>query len=423
MNTKEIQRLRKKFIIISMISVFLVMLFIGGVINFVVLTVTRRAIRSTVYSIAARNGEISEMNEPEENMGKENGMMGFPSFAEAFSPDFKHNHFFVIKYSAGNIFAGIVSNTESSSERVDAKDAGAKILTGSKDFGRYGSYYYKRDAADDGSVTLTLLDCSNELATIMRVLIATGATCLFAFIVTLVLVVVFSKKAIRPEIENSLRQKQFITNASHELKTPLAVIRANTELLELTYGENEWTSSTLGQIDHMNGLIQNLVMITKAEERENRSVLSEINASEAVEQTVKPYEAVARQAEKELITEIEPEVKVKADESKIRQLAPILIDNAIKYCDGKGTIKVSLSPVKKDRSGIRLTVSNTFAEGANVDCARFTDRFYREDKSHNIDKGGYGIGLSIAESICKSYGGSIKANWKDGTIYFICQIS
>lgn len=417
MNTKEIQRLRNKFIVISMVSVFLVMLFIGGVINFVVLTVTRRAIRSTVYFIAERDGEIQE-----EMMRKDDERMGFPSFSEAFSPDFKRNHFFVIKYSSNGIFSGIVSNTETGSEIVAAKAAAQELFNGSNEFGRYGSYYYKRDIADNGYITLTLLDCTNEIATIMRVLIATAATCLFAFIVTLILVILFSKRAIRPEIENSIRQKQFITNASHELKTPLAVIRANTELLEITYGENEWTSSTLGQIDHMNGLIQNLVMITKAEEKENRSILSEINASEAVEQTVKPYEAVAKQAEKTLITEITPYVKVKADESKIRQLATILIDNAIKYCDEKGTITVSLSPVKKDRSGLRLTVSNTFAEGANTDYSRFTDRFYREDKSHNIDKGGYGIGLSIAESICKSYCGTIKASWKDGTIYFTCQI-
>ena len=115
MTAKEIQRLRYKFIGISMGSILLVMLFIGIVINTVVLTVTRRAIRSTLDQITERDGEIEEMTQ------KEEGRMDFPSFAEAFSPDFKKNHFFVIKYTSKGIFSGIVSNTQISSEIVDAK--------------------------------------------------------------------------------------------------------------------------------------------------------------------------------------------------------------------------------------------------------------------------------------------------------------
>ena len=97
-----------------------------------------------------------------------------------------------------------------------------------------------------------------------------------------------------------------------------------------------------------------------------------------------------------------------------------MIDNAIKYCDEAGKVEVELNQTKKNR--IKLTVANSYAEGKDVDYNMFFDRFYREDKSHNIDKGGYGIGLSIAESICRQYGGSIKANWKDGIISFICQL-
>ena len=168
----------------------------------------------------------------------------------------------------------------------------------------------------------------------------------------------------------------------------------------------------------MNGLIQNLVMIAKAEEREDKSKLAEINASETAEQTVTPYKALAEQTGKTLKTDIEKDVMVTSDESKLRQIITILVDNAIKYCDDNGEVDVRLNPTRHGQLRMRLVVSNSYKDGAGIDCNRFFDRFYREDQSHNIDKGGYGIGLSIAESICRQYGGNIKAAWKDGIISF-----
>ena len=168
----------------------------------------------------------------------------------------------------------------------------------------------------------------------------------------------------------------------------------------------------------MNGLIQNLVLIAKAEEREDKSKLAEINASEIIDQTAAQYKAVSEQSGKVLKTEIEKDVTITSDESRLRQLATILIDNAFKYCDDNGEVNIGLTRVKHGRAGMKLTVSNSYRDGAGIDCNRFFDRFYREDQSHNIDKGGYGIGLSIAESICRQYGGSIKAGWKDGIISF-----
>ena len=110
---------------------------------------------------------------------------------------------------------------------------------------------------------------------------------------------------------------------------------------------------------------------------------------------------------------------ITADASKIMQLTTILLDNAIKYCDSEGTVRVELV---SQRRGLRLTVSNSYKDGANVDFNKFFERFYREDKSHNIDKGGYGIGLSIAENICRQYSGDIRAAWKNGEISFICTL-
>ncbi len=447
MNSRDIQKLRRKFILIAMVSVFLVLVFIGGAINTLSLVIQRRSIRTTLEYVTehgndsagppaepgeAENTETTdstettettettdstETTETGESFGLNQERSENPSISDVFSPSYQHNHFFIISFDNTGSITEVVSNTTTEEEIESAKTNATFLYNMKRTFGRIGVYYFLRTTDDDGNLTMTFLDCTNEVSASFRLLAATIITSSIALIITFVLVLLFSDRAVRPEIENSRRQKMFITNASHELKTPLAVIRANTELLELMHGPGEWTQSTLKQVDHLNGLIQNLVMINRAEEREDRSAMTEIDVSTAIEQSVDPYESLAKQSGKALIREIQPDTRIVADESKIRQLATLLIDNAIKYCDEGGTITIALSQAKK---GIRLVVSNSFAEGEKVDYNRFFDRFYREDKSHNIDKGGYGIGLSIAESICRQYQGSIRASWKDGVISFTC---
>lgn len=416
MNKKEIERLRRKFILIAMISVFLVMLFIGGIINTVSIVTSRSAIKSTLQNIIENDGDSQENMEP--FSGEKPSA---PSMSDAFFTNFKHNHFFLFN-TEGKTLTLINDNTNNETETEAASEYAETINGWGKTFGRYGNYYYLKGENDNNESVLVLMDCSTELAASLRLLIATIATCVIALLITFFLVLILSGKMIRPEIENSERQKEFITNASHELKTPLAVIRANTELIEVSSGENEWTRSTLKQVDHMNGLIQNLVMIARAEEKANRGKAEKINATQIIKETIKPYEALASQEGKRLEEHIGDGVELSGEESKLRQLTTILVDNAIKYCDDKGTVEISLSSIKKGKTGLRLTVSNNFAEGKNADLERFFDRFYREDASHNIDKGGYGIGLSMAESVCKQASGSIKAQWKDGIISFIVQL-
>ncbi|MBR6476826.1 MAG: HAMP domain-containing histidine kinase [Lachnospiraceae bacterium] len=415
MSTKEIQKLRQKFILVAMFSFFLVMLFIGIVIVTISYTTTNFSIHSTLEKITKSGGKLQEldMDEPEFHPT-------FPSFIEAFSPTYQHNHFFLLQYDGQGELSEFTSSSSSNYENTLIKTYARYVLGLSKEYGRYGTYYYLKTPAPGNGLKLAVMDCTSELTSMLRIFSATAMTCFVALLITFVLVLILSDHMVQPEIENSKRQKQFITNASHELKTPLAVIRANTELMELTHGEDEWTKSTLKQVDHLNSLIQNLVLIAKAAEREDKSVMVEINASNAVEESVANFDALAKQSDKELRREIEKDLSIITDESKLRQLTTLLVDNAIKYCDENGTITVALSGIKKGKKGLRLSVSNTYAEGANIDCNRFFDRFYREDASHNIDKGGYGIGLSIAESICKQNGGSIHASWKDGIITFTC---
>jgi signal transduction histidine kinase len=333
------------------------------------------------------------------------------------SPEFSFStRYFAVSLDTNENVTEIKTNHIEDLTQPDAEYYAKYALRNRFGFGRTGVYYYQVKRYDNGSFLVVYLDSTNQVNSTYRVLYAALILIGFGVIVTFIFVWTFSRKAIAPEIKNAELQKSFITNASHELKTPLAVIRANTEMQEMLSGETEWTQSTMRQVDRMSGLIQNLVMISRAREKEKTAWIV-TDATKAVRETADTFSPVAKQDGKKLEIRADENVKMIASESDIRQLTSLLVDNAIKYCDKDGSIEVALSQKGK---GILLCVSNNYADGRNVDYTRFFERFYREDESHNVDHGGYGIGLSIAESLVESYNGNISVTWKDGVICFNC---
>ena len=416
MNAKEIKKLRKKFIGIAMLSFFLAMAFIGGLINVTNFIVTQAEINWTLDRIVENGGEL-------ENGAADRNMPRASSVVDIFSPAYQRSSFYLLRYDDADVETSFfASRGNPFSEDVITQTA-SEIKAQDKNRGRYQQYYYQITKDENGGTALVMLDCGTVLYSRLRLAYASVGIGVIGLLITLALVIGLSKKAVAPEIENSRKQEQFLTNASHELKTPLAVIRSNTEMQEIVGGESEWTQSTIRQVDRMNSLIQNLVMITKSRELESGYEMTKINVSEAVAETARDFVGRAETEGKRLRQKIAQGVELTADGSKIRQLTMLLLDNAVKYCDENGTVEVVLETAAKwNKKGVRLTVSNDYAAGENVDYTRFFDRFYREDKSHNIDTGGYGIGLSIAESICTQHKGSIRAQWHNGKISFICEL-
>ena len=440
MDARTIKRLRLKFILISTVTYFLVMIFMGLFINASNILLAHQQIHTVLsYMLAEEmksDDERSEENPQSDETENENedavkdGQKDDHDKAEhhenmlnQFSAEFR--------YSA-RYFSAILDKNGSPTEiktahimaltREEASAMAVKAFSKKRRFGRDGDYYYEKAVDENEYTHIIFLNCSAQIAQNMRILYISMLIAAAGLLITLVLVYISSYRMIQPEMENIRRQKQFITNASHELKTPLAVIRANNEIEEMIHGPSEWTESTMRQVERLDGLIRNLVLITRAQEKEDRSVMTRVNVTQPVEETVGPYESIAQQEHKELILNLQPDIEFVADESKIRQLASLLIDNAFKYCDENGRVTFTLDTLKKGRT-LRMICSNSYAEGASVDYSRFFDRFYREDSSHNSDKGGYGIGLSIAESICQQYGGSIDVSWKDGEISFTCLLN
>ena len=410
MNNRTVERIKKRFIAIAMLAIFLAMLFIGGTIWLSSLFVSYRAIRSGLDALIDTDLDAGDVSFAEYYIDD-------PQLTEIFSVNVREKaDYWLVKIDGDsvNIDGRYAEGTE-----VEIIYLCEEIMNGEEGYGHQGRIWYKYVDEPDGK-TIAFIDGTTEVYALRRLFLIAMIVCVAGLAVTYILVVHFSELVVASEVENFEKQKDFITNASHELKTPLSVIRANTEMSQMLNGEDEWSESTLKQIDHMNGLIANLVMISKAQELEDKTEMAPIDVSEVVETSVKSFESVALKSKITLEKNITPNVVFTADSSKIMQLTTILLDNAIKYCDENGTVRVELLAFRK---GMKLTVSNSYKDGGNVDYNKFFERFYREDKSHNIDKGGYGIGLSIAENICRQYNGDIKATWKNGEISFICLLS
>ena len=283
------------------------------------------------------------------------------------------------------------------------------------------TYEYQTSRYGDGSTMTVFLDASNYHESVRSVLILSiiGSGGLVFLIIALL--VAISRRAVEPMIRNYEAQKQFITNAGHELKTPIAIISANAELLEMMQGENEWTKSIRKQSARLSDLVADLITLTRMGEQE-RIKLHEINLSAVVTEAAESFRPVVEQQHKALVLKVDPAIHVQAEEKLAKELVNILVDNASKYCDDEGRIVVSLR--KRSRvGGAYLIVSNTYAEGAEVDYNRFFDRFYREDSSHSSEKEGYGIGLSMAQGIVvDQFRGSIRADYREGNIRFIVKL-
>ncbi len=406
MTPQRIAKMRRTFIAIATASFFVAILFMGATTFASNVIIVRSQANNTIDAILDAGGNVPT---------REN------YHGEGFQEEASYGlRFFTVSFDT----KGNVTDIDLSHVNLIGKEEAIAISEVAADpdrivgLSQYENYMYKEGPTENGSMVV-FLDCSFQLENVNKVTTNTLILTVLALVVAFIAVFAFSKRAIKSEIENANRQQKFMTNASHELKTPIAVIRANTELTEMLSGETEWTQSTLNQVDRLEGLVRDLMTIVRGEERESaEQQLSDIDVAAVVGKAVDSFKGMAQQNGKHLETSLADGVKLRGSEASIEQLTCLLVDNAIKYCDEGGSIDVSLVPARIGH-GCTLSVTNDYAEGADVDYRRFFDRFYRADESHENQQG-YGIGLSVAESICERYHGSIKASWKAGKITFTC---
>ncbi len=300
------------------------------------------------------------------------------------------------------------------------KEQVTQIMDKKKDRGYIDNYRFARFETEDGFMIIGI-DCQTDLSTVKTLLIITLVTISSCVIIVLIILIVFSKYVLKPFEENREKQRRFITDAGHELKTPIAIIQSNTEVMEMIDGESKWLSNIKQQTVRMSHLVKGLIELSKMDEQ----VLSEkekqkIILSEIVFNSVESFRVPAETKGINLSAEIAPNISVMGDLEDIVRLVGILLDNAIKYTDDRKEMKVRLS--SKSKKAV-LVVSNTCKGLDRASVPKFFDRFYRSDSSRNSETGGYGIGLSMAQMIVQNHKGKLSVNYsEDKRVIFTVEI-
>ena len=485
-----LKKLRRKFIAISMLSVSIVLIAIVGTINIANYISTNEALDARLKLIAGNGGTFPDLLE-QKNMGvegnetdsinngtstrkeppsgktdvqppedmnqadlkdnnlKDNGLKenDLKRHGISLESQFDTRYFTVTINSNGEVENIDISKIASVSSENAAEYAKKLWKSGKKGDGKSGfaesCKYLTVD--EDGSTMYIFLSCQRELSTIKTYILASVGISVFGLAVVFVMIYFFSGKILKPVSESYEKQKRFITDASHEIKTPLTIIDANTEVIEMMEGENEWTSSTRKQVARLTSLTEKLVFLSRMDEEATKLEMLEFSLSDAILDTAEPFKTVARTKGKKLTIDVTDGILYTGDEKTIRQLVSILLDNAMKYsgCSNASfeksninkknlnkttqtqndcvttinpapEIEISLKPSGKNRI---ITVWNTVDETANIKKGRqdiLFERFYRTDTSHNSKTGGFGIGLSAAYAIVKAHKGKITAESKDG---------
>ena len=429
-----IKTLRRRFVAISMLAVTLVLAGILAVIDVANYVDVKDTIETRMELLIASS--FSENYKPDNDIKPPDGGaqpeqelpprgdfggadFGDPVKDRIFKEArFDARYFSVLFDADGNIISSDISQTASVSDEraVELSKAAYGTRGGFVDH----FYYTAMESAEDdtplpdGQLRYIFLDSSRELATFssyVKASITIGAVGLILFFG---LIVFFSKLVLRPVEESYAKQKRFITDASHEIKTPLGIIGANTEVIELETGETEWTKSIRNQISRLTSLTEKLVFLSRMDEGDNTPVMVDFDFSGMVSDTAQVYTAVAQSKARDFEVRVEDGIILKGNEDNLRQAVSLLLDNAMKYSNDGGSITLSLKSYKKGKHRARLTVKNTVDDISTGSHDEMFERFYRADESRSSASGGHGIGLAVVRAIVEAHGGSIKAFSRDG---------
>ncbi len=326
------------------------------------------------------------------------------------------SRYFIVTYSADEDRRDYDLTHSGRIGRKEASDYASAVLSG-REKGYMKSWRYQKETTED-AVRVVFLSRTVQMESFFSNSVSLLVISLSGVLLMTLFAAAVSKRVVSPLVRNREKQKQFITGASHEIKTPLTVISADAQILESEIGENEWLSDILKQTEKMTQMTHRLVFLSRAEEESGKTARIEFPVSDVARETVLSYRAVALETGKTYDYDIEEALTFKGDEKAVRELMTVLIDNAFKYSDEKGNIHISLS---KKGGSVFFRVENTAPEKALEALPHFGERFFRADTSDKTE--GFGIGLSLAGAVCREHGGRLIIEKKDGhTILITAQL-
>lgn len=446
-----IKRLRTKFIRIAMLSVALVLLALSLIVNAANFISTNRDLNQTLDMIYENQGTIptkrtadteeanaqlpdtaaagEEQLPPEEDHTPPE-LEEKPDSKPSSQPDRPRGPFnaetpystryFYLRFDAdGDLDSGNFSHIAA----VTEDDADTYIKAALQHGAGYGFYTsgYKFRVVKEGEnrYIAVFLDCYQELRAVRTLAVWSGVSFAVCLALVYVLVVLLSRRAIDPVVKASEQQKQFITDAGHELKTPITVIGTSLKVLEMEVGQQKWIDKARAQTEKLRELVQSLITLCKYDEETSPLHRKPFSISEAVTDTAGSFSDFAQSKGHTIRATAAPALSYCGDEAAVRQLVSILLDNAIKYAAPETEIQVSLEQLKR---GVKLTVTNVCEQVPEGDLDRLFDRFYRPDVSRTAATGGFGIGLSIAKSIAEAHRGQIRASVQGTVISFAAEL-
>ncbi len=336
------------------------------------------------------------------------GGMGREPFGEPVPKSLGSIEFFVIMADENGKYAAALNNDDLTEET--AQDYLDKIINDKDSEGMTGNLSFCAEKKDNGTLVV-LTDRTAEMGIMRKLNRTTVIVGLVSLIILSVAAYFLSGLIVRPLKETFEKQKQFISDASHELKTPLTVISTNADVLSGEIGDNKWLNYIRDQTDRMNVLVNDLLSLTRLENSAREFITCEFDLSRAVTNAALPFECQAFESRKNFVLNVDDGIKIVGSEQHIKQMTGIFIDNALKYSKDGGTVRVSLA--KEDGKAV-LAVYNTGSGVREEEVDKLFERFYRSDESRNRSTGGYGLGLAIAKSIIDKHKFKVQVENQEG---------
>ena len=406
-----IRTLQKKFIITAMIAVSVLLLVLLGGIN-----------GMNAVSANGESEELLTMLASFEGFGPAPRPDGLREPGGLFRREMDENDrmaalTFTVRFDSEDQVESMNLERISSVSEEEAETLARTALASGRETGRLQSYRFKIVEPAEGYHSVVFLDISQTVHALLRVAALSALLGLLTWLAMLALVTLLSRRAIRPIAENIERQRQFVTDAGHELKTPLAIILANLDAMELCGGESKYSRNIRAQAQRLSTLMQNLLTLARLDENSAPADLAPLDLAQLTREAAEMFRAPAELRHLGYVVELPETLPFNGSKTLLQQLLSTLLDNAVKYCEDGGTISVRLR--QEDRAVLRI--ENTVGT-EHPPLERLFDRFYRADGSRNQKNGGFGIGLSAAQTIVRLHKGEISAHYEGDTIVFTVKL-
>lgn len=383
-----LKKMRWHFILAAMLAVFIMLVAVLAGINvWNYHTTAERADQRIQEIYGFESGKVPGMENSEENASQ-------PVPPDIFNRPDDHDpeapyttRFFIVRLDEEGNVTDVSTDFIASVTQTEAEEFARKVLNEKRQVGYYKNYRFQILAKKNDNIVI-FLNTTMELRSVRNVLLISCLVGVVCFLVVFLLVILLSKRAMKPYIRNIERQKRFITDASHEIKTPLTSIATSVDVIEMEYGEDEWTRNIHKQTSKMSRMVADLVTLSRLDEENPFLERTEFSLSDAVWEVAEPFASLAKAQGKKYSQRIEENLTLCGNPDATRQMISVLLDNAMKYSDENGTIRLD---VYKVHGKTKIEVFNTCVLEETQNLSRLFDRFYRPDNSRSRKTGGSGI--------------------------------